>query len=65
MDFIRIWKEKQGEQINAKTQKQDAIKLVDCLDQGIKDLPKNAIDTMTVAQCGVSCCQYVIYGSIK
>ena len=65
MDFIRIWKEKEGEQITAKAQKEDAIKLVTCLDQGIKDLPKSAIDTMTVAQCGVSCCQYVIYGSIK
>lgn len=65
MDFIRIWKERQGERIDAKTQKEDAIKLVNCLDLGIKELPKNTIDTMTVAQCGVSCCQYVIYGSIK
>lgn len=65
MDFIRIWKEKHGEQIDSKTQKEDAIKLVECLDQGVKEMPKSKIDKMTIADCAVSCCQYVIYGSIK
>lgn len=65
MDFIKIWKEQHGEQITAEAQKEDAIKLVNCLDQGIKELPASMIDTMTIAHCGVSCCQYTIYGSIK
>ena len=65
MDFIKIWHEQQGTKITSESQKEDALKLVNCLDQGIKEMPASMIDTMTVSSCGVSCCQYVIYGSIK